>query len=38
LKIAKRNAKNRNTKNSTAINSISGYIPILVSRWTKIKN
>jgi len=31
LKIATRNAKNRSAKNGTTINSISGYIPILVS-------
>jgi len=31
LKIATRNAKYRSAKNSIAINSISGYIPILVS-------
>lgn len=31
LKIATRNAKYRSAKNSTAINSISGYLPILVS-------
>jgi len=38
LKIATRNVKNRSAKNITNINSISGYIPILVSRWTKIEN